>query len=119
MGHQKQLSWTHCLQRLGGCQGNRAVSLAEEMKFAEQLVQCLKSCRDFVNVNVVPCGSQGILDHPGRKPFIEILILVCKAIVAMMYLNLIIVRANQHFDSLLNNSVHLGKVLKLSDHNLQ
>lgn len=63
-------------------------------------------------------GYQGILDQPGKKPFIQILILVGKVIVAEMYLNLIIIIIlNQYFDSFLTKSVYLGDMLNLSDHN--
>lgn len=69
-------------------------------------------------MHYVPCGYQGILDHPGKKPFIPIVILVGRVIVAKMYLNLIsIIIANQYFDSFLTNSVYLREVLNLSDHN--
>lgn len=69
-------------------------------------------------MHYVPRGYQGILGHPGKKPFIQIVILVGKVIVAKMYLNLIIVIiANQYFDSFLTNSVYLREVLNLSDHN--
>ena len=83
------------------------VSLKEEMNLVEQLVRCLKSHCDFVNISALcPRGYQGILDHPGKKPFIQIVILVGKVIVAKMYLNLIIIIiANQYFDSFLTNSV--------------
>ena len=63
-------------------------------------------------------GYQGILDQPGKKPFIQILILVGKVIVAEMYLNLIIIIiVNQYFDSFLTKSVYLGDILNLSDQN--
>lgn len=41
----------------------------------------------------VLCSSwvSGDPDHPGKKPFIQILILVGKVTVARMYLNLIII----------------------------
>lgn len=41
-GCRKQLSWTNCHQGQNGCQGNRVVSLAEEMNFVEQLACVLK-----------------------------------------------------------------------------
>lgn len=63
-------------------------------------------------------GYQGIPDQPGKKPFIQILILVGKVVVAKMYLNLIIIIIpNQYFDSFLTKSVYLGDILNLSDHN--
>lgn len=63
-------------------------------------------------------GYQGIPDQPGKKPFIQILILAGKVIVAKMYLNLIIIIIpNQYFDSFLTNSGYLRDILNLSDHN--
>lgn len=69
-------------------------------------------------MHFVLCGYQGIPDQPGKKPFIQILILAGKVIVPKMYLNLIIIiMPNQYFDSFLTNSVYLGDILNLSDHN--
>lgn len=72
----------------------------------------------WISMHFVLRGYQGIPDQPGKKPFIQILILAGKVIVPNMYLNLIIIiMPNQYFDSFLTNSVYLGDILNLSDHN--
>lgn len=77
-----------------GCQGNRVVSLAEEMNFVKQLVKRFKSLsalRTLTCSSWVPGGT--------TPPGVRISILVGKVTVLEMYLNLIVLIDNLHFDS--------------------